>query len=187
MTANDEMGGMWKEVSLPISKVTSQHLLAVKTNVGKIQNQSLKLSHNQSHIMHQALEIYTELWTLSGIKNNCLSSKSCLFSSRTSRIVQKYWRHFNVSKSAPFTQTWHAPIKIWQVYCCLNKYDAKCKWQKWVYPAIILAQNRTDVGTTVQLLTYFAHTLFSDTNKYDMRWNIKKQYEHKEWGQWIRQ
>jgi len=61
MTANDEMGGMWKEVSLPISTVTSQHLFAVKTNVGIIQNQSLKLPHNQSHIMHQAPEIYIEL------------------------------------------------------------------------------------------------------------------------------
>jgi hypothetical protein len=38
MSANDEMGGMWKEVSLPISMVTSQHVLAVKTNVGIIQN-----------------------------------------------------------------------------------------------------------------------------------------------------
>ena len=77
------MGGMWKEVSLPISKVTTQHPLAVKTHVGIIQNQSLK----QSHTIHQAPEIYTELRTLFRIKNKCLSSKRSLLPSRPSRIL----------------------------------------------------------------------------------------------------
>jgi hypothetical protein len=48
MTANDEIRGMKKEMSLPISKVTYQHLLAVKTHVGIIQNTCW---HNTKHTL----------------------------------------------------------------------------------------------------------------------------------------
>jgi hypothetical protein len=61
VTANDDMGRMWKGVPLTTSKVSPQQLPAVKTPVCITPSQSLKQSQNQSHILQQAPEIYTKL------------------------------------------------------------------------------------------------------------------------------